>query len=113
MFAEATYPPTKYTKESDMTSNQQPEILAIVHWLQGITDPVERIRQATLLIDEARDHLLPELASVRRLAAVEARKRLVDEGMSVFEANRFLGENVGMSPQTIMRLISERKHYGG
>lgn len=91
----------------------QPDILEIVYWLQHVEDPVERIKKATLFGDEARDQLLPELASVRRLATVEARKKLMDDGLTATEATRVLAEKVGMSPQTIMRMISERRQYGG
>lgn len=92
-----------------------PDILEVVYWLNQIEDPVERIKRATLLGDEARDQLLPELASVRRLATVAARKQLMTsgDGMSATQATHLLAEKIGMSVQTVMRMISERKHYGG
>lgn len=91
----------------------RPDILEVVYWLQRVKDPVERIKLSTLMGDEARDQLLPELASVRRLATVEARQHLMNQGMTATEATRALAEQVGMSPQTVMRMISERKAYGG
>lgn len=102
-----------------MTSNKsgmpqtKPDLLEVVYWLNSLTDPVEQIKFATILGDQARDELLPEIASVRRLATVKARKKLMDQGMSAYEANRLLADQVGQSPQTIMRLISERRQYGG
>ena len=99
--------------EKSGSTESAPDILEVVYWLNTITDPVERIRQATLLGDEARDQLLPELASVRRLATVEARRQLMDRGMTATEATHDLASRIGMSVQTVMRMISERKHYGG
>jgi hypothetical protein len=92
---------------------EQPDILEVVYWLNTVSDPVERIRQATLLGDEARDQLLPELASVRRLATVQARKALMEQGMSATAATHELANQIGMSVQTVMRMITEAKHYGG
>lgn len=101
------------TAKQDM--GDAPDILETVYWLNSIEDPIERIKRATLLIDEARDQLLRELASVRRLATVEARKKMMAENrnMNVTDATHALASEVGMSVQTVMRMITERRQYGG
>lgn len=90
----------------------QPNIMGIIDWLRDMKDPGECLVIATALIDQVRTDLLPELAAVRRQRAYEARSELVSGGMSVAEANLTLAKQVGASPQTIMRLITEKGAYG-
>lgn len=99
---------TNQTKQHD-----QPDIMAIINWLQGMDNQQECLAVTTRLIDQVRTDLLPELAAVRRSSAWRARIELVEQGMSVAEATRVLADEVGASPQTIMRLITEKGAYGG
>lgn len=91
---------------------EQPDIMAIVSWCRQVEDPMERMRSATRIGDEIRDHVLTEIAGIRRLATVEARQVLIDGGMPAMEATRKLAEMVGQSTQTISRMIAERRAYG-
>ncbi len=113
-----------------MTSSisNQPDVLEVVGWLKQLEDPVARLASATEHVDKARDELLPELAGIRRTAAMQARKVLtaphepdkcpgLDQqcavGHQVTEANQIMAQVSGMSPQTVVRLIAEYRQYGG
>lgn len=104
---------TELAASAPVPAASAPDLLDIVYWLQHLADPVERMKLATLYADRARDELLPELASVRRLATVQARTALMEQGHTATEATRILAQQVGMSTQTVARMISERKQYGG
>lgn len=89
-----------------------PNVMGVIDQLQDIDNDADCLAAATRLIDQVRTDLLPELAAVRRQRAHKARAVLVSQGMSVTEATRVLAGKVGASPQTIMRLITEKGAYG-
>lgn len=94
-------------------NGEEYDLLDIVHRLGEVDNPVEKFRLATTAIDEVRDHLIVELAAVRREAAVQARQVLIDEqGLKRGEANRELAHLSGTSVQTIARMINEQTAYG-
>lgn len=88
------------------------DLFALVRWVKSLPTPEAQLAAATDLGDRVRDTLLPELAAIRRLAAVVARKELMNQGVPATEATRQLAEKVGASPQTINRLLTERGQYG-
>lgn len=90
----------------------QLNIHAMVDWVNDIEDPVDAAVAATVLVDRVRDQLLPELAAVRRIKTVMARQKLTNEGMRATDATRELAAKMGMSPQTINRMYTERRAYG-
>lgn len=92
---------------------EHPDVLELVYWLREVSDEVERMKLATLLGDRVKDELLPEIAAVRRLSAVAARDKLIKSGLTAADATLELARESRQSPQTIMRLISERRQYGG
>lgn len=93
-------------------NDQEFDLLEVVHQLREVEDPVERFKIATAAIDQVRDHLIVELAALRREAAVDARNKLIDSGMRRGEANRALAAASGTSTQTIARMINEQVQYG-
>lgn len=93
-------------------SKEQPDLLAIVTWVQNLEDPEEQLIKAGELWDQNQNMVQIELAGLRRKAAVRARQRLIDQGMGATEATRVLAERVGQSPQTIARLLYEAPGYG-
>jgi hypothetical protein len=93
--------------------NGQPfEFMTVVRTVREITDPVEGIKEATSLIDQARDQLLVELAAARRDFAVRAQAHLRAGGMTVDAANREIATQAQTSVASIKRMIQEARQYG-
>lgn len=105
--------PKRRGKELTIEINGQPfEFMTVVRTVQQITDPIEGIRIATSLIDQARDQLLVELAAARRDFAVRAQAALRAGGMTVDAANRQIATEAQTSVASIKRMVQEAGQYG-
>lgn len=103
---------TKTQGSGGIPTGGEADLFALVRWVKSLPTPEAQLAAATDLGDRVRDTLLPELAGIRRLAAVTARKELIKQGVPATEATKQLAQKVGASPQTINRLLTERGQYG-
>lgn len=93
--------------------NGQPfDFMMVVRAVREIADPIEGIRVATALTDNARDQLLVELAAARRDFAVQAQTARRRTGMTVDQANREIAAEAQTSVASIKRMVAEAGQYG-